>query len=188
MSNFAFCFVPVAVLGYVLMEKNKERGWRWHYNKHRYITHFKEIIMIGFLRAEYMLKSNINQTAPTISKDIKHQLMISGCSSRAYWISMLIWDWFQCFMHCFVRLPSNISKRRTRRYLLLIGSGQRKPRVLRCRTFLNFQHKLVWQLTPVKLADRVRLPGFVIAGLFLRGFSYFGTLRIPVLLWLLGGV
>lgn len=26
MSNFAFCFVPVAVLGYVLMEKNKERG------------------------------------------------------------------------------------------------------------------------------------------------------------------
>ena len=53
MSNFAFCFVPVAVLGYVLMEKNK---------------------------------------------DIKHQLMISGCSSRAYWISMLIWD---CFFAAF---------------------------------------------------------------------------------------
>ncbi|CAE7753072.1 unnamed protein product [Symbiodinium sp. KB8] len=47
LSNFAFCFVPIAVLGFVLMEK---------------------------------------------TKDIKHQLMISGCSARAYWISMLIWD------------------------------------------------------------------------------------------------
>ncbi|CAJ1360841.1 unnamed protein product [Effrenium voratum] len=47
LSNFAFCFVPVAVLGYVLMEKNQE---------------------------------------------VKHQLMISGCSSRAYWFSMLLWD------------------------------------------------------------------------------------------------
>ena len=67
-----------------------------------------------FSRTEYMLKSNMainlnifmianfnqidrwTQAAPTIRKDIKHQLMISGCSSRAYWISMLIWDWCQC--------------------------------------------------------------------------------------------
>lgn len=53
LSNYAFCFVPVAVLGFALMEK---------------------------------------------TKDIKHQLMISGCSSRAYWISMLIWD---CFFAAF---------------------------------------------------------------------------------------
>eukprot|EP00928_Gymnodinium_smaydae_P069938 TRINITY_DN5383_c0_g1_i1.p1 TRINITY_DN5383_c0_g1~~TRINITY_DN5383_c0_g1_i1.p1 ORF type:complete len:1224 (-),score=136.10 TRINITY_DN5383_c0_g1_i1:43-3276(-) len=47
LSNFAFCFVPIAVIGFVLMEK---------------------------------------------SKDVKHQLLISGCSAKAYWLSMLVWD------------------------------------------------------------------------------------------------
>lgn len=53
MSNFAFCFVPVAVLGYVLMEKNKERGAFSGdiFSKHRYITHFKEILMMRFFFA-----------------------------------------------------------------------------------------------------------------------------------------
>ena len=68
LSNFAFCFVPIAVLGFVLMEKTKAVG------------------------TSTQSESGRIKCCGAGLEDVKHQLMISGCSARAYWVSMLVWD------------------------------------------------------------------------------------------------
>ena len=119
LSNFAFCFVPIAVIGFVLMEKTKApRTGHIKFRarpRGRPVPHLicscKKAVQcqaIGHscaslrqLRTVLVGGGNgpvatIFHQSPGMWQDVKHQLMISGCSSRAYWVSMLLWDRAWC--------------------------------------------------------------------------------------------